>query len=687
MSVSSKKKASLLTLSILLSLSVPTYAADTESESEAGAVKAPDVIVTATRTEELVKDVPNTVEVITKEDIEKLGATDIYSALRLASNVDVSSAGMAGHNVSIRGMSTNHTLILIDGKRTAGEDTSVTQNVYALERISLSNVERIEIIRGTASAQYGSDAMGGVINIITKRSEKPSYTVGLSTGSDAINNYYHFDFGKQGNFSSSLDMRFTDIRKDMYDGAESSNYYGPKQEYSFKGTYDLGNSKQLDLDLGYYNEHTKADYSDETYSYGRYTLDTNKNKKEWYDYRRLDYSLGYSGKTENGDYMLRAFYSRLDKENNLYNNRSTFPTINMGRMSMSLESMLSGVYPKYDWDKSTYKVWGIEGKNTQQVADNHLLTFGAEYRRNSVEGTRMGDGGDNVHEVSQSGNGYTSTKSYSDKDITNYAGYIQDEWMVNDKLLLIPSVRYDHDSSFGGKTTPKIGLTYFLNNNSRIKANWGKGFKAPTISELYMNMHRAMGSATVNVYGNPKLKPEESTSWDISYEAEKDNNWGKITYFNNDVKNLINSQHIEGAGTYDYEYVNVDRAQINGVELELGRNLNDKWTVKATSNWLDAKDKTADERLEDRARNITTLQLVYDDHEKNGYSATLWQQWVNGYYYSDEDYDYTTTNFVISKKFEETNRIYAGVDNIFDKKIHDINLDGMVWRLGVEFTF
>lgn len=673
MRLSTKKQQTLLTLSVLLGLSSPVYAQDIQNND---VVVTPDVVVTATRTQEEVKAVPQTVEVITKEDIEQLGATDVYSALRLAANVDVTSAGMAGHNVMIRGMSTNHTLILIDGKRFAGEDTSATQNVYALGRLSLSNIERIEIVRGSASAQYGSDALGGVINIITKKSKEPSIMVGLSTGSEAINNYYHIDFGKQGNFSSTFDMRFSDVRKNMQAGDEGSNYYGPIQDFNFAGTWDLGNDKEIDLTLGYYNEHTKADYADKYTSTG--VFQTSKDKKEWYDYRRYDYSLGYSGKTDNSDYMIRTFYSRLDKENNLYNYRDNFP----GEM----ENYLGSMYPKYDWDKSTYTLWGIEGKNTVQLSDNHLLTFGGEYRQNKVEGTRLSDGGDNVHQVSQSGNGIVSNKYYSDKEINTWAGYIQDEWQVNDKLLVIPSVRYDHDSSFGGEVTPKIGATYFISDNSRIKANWGKGFKAPTISELYMAMHRAMGGQTVNVYGNPDLKPEKSTSWDISFEAEKDNNFGKLTYFNNDVKNLITTKQI-GSSYYDQSYVNVDEAEIDGVEMEIGRNLDDKWTIKATSNWLDATDKLSGDRLDNRARNMTTLQLLYDDHDDWGYSAILWQQWANKYHYDDNDYNFTTTNFVLNKKFGEGNRVYAGVDNIFDKKISDIGLDGMIWRLGAEWTF
>lgn len=637
-------------------------------------IVTPDVVVTATRTQEEVKAVPQTVEVITKEDIEQLGATDVYSALRLAANVDVTSAGMAGHNVMIRGMSTNHTLILIDGKRFAGEDTSATQNVYALGRLSLSNIERIEIVRGSASAQYGSDALGGVINIITKKSKEPSVMVGLSTGSEAINNYYHIDFGKQGNFSSTFDMRFSDVRKNMQSGDEGSNYYGPIQDFNFSGTWDLGNDKEIDLTLGYYNEHTKADYADK-YTSG---MQTSKDKKEWYDYRRYDYSLGYSGKTDNSDYMIRTFYSRLDKENNLYNYRSNFPG--------SMENILGSMYPKYDWDKSTYTLWGIEGKNTIQLNDNHLLTFGGEYRQNKVEGTRLSDGGDNVHQVSQSGNGIVSNKYYSDKEINTWAGYIQDEWQVNDKLLVIPSIRYDHNSSFGGEVTPKIGATYFISDNSRIKANWGKGFKASTISELYMVMERAMGPMTVRVEGNPDLKPEKSTSWDISFEAEKDNNFGKLTYFNNDVKNLITTKQT-GNSYFEQGYVNVDEAEIDGVEMEIGRNLDDKWTIKVTSNWLDATDKVSGDRLDNRSKNMTTLQLLYDDHDDWGYSAILWQQWANKYHYDDNDYNFTTTNFVLNKKFGEGNRVYAGVDNIFDKKISDIGLDGMIWRLGAEWTF
>lgn len=679
-SFSSSKKR-MLTLAVLCAVggSLPVMAAPADGD----VVRTKDVIVAATRTEEEVKVVPQNVEVITSEDIEKLGATDVYQALKLASNVDVTRAGMAGHNVMIRGMSTNHTLILVNGMRRAGEDTSVTQNVYALDRLSLSDIERIEIVRGPASAQYGSDALGGVINIITKKSgTEPSVMVGASTGTESINNYYHINFGKQGNFSGSLNMRFSKLRKNVMPDADGSNYYGPTQDINFDGNFDLGNNQNLNLNLGYYHEQTAADYKDAFLSG---TMYSNKDKKEWYDYTRKDFSLAWTGKTPKNDWMIRTYYSYLDKDNNLYNNRAVFPGM--------MENILGAMYPRYDWDKSKYKLFGIEGKDTMAIGEDHLLTFGVEYRSNKVEGTRMGNGGDNIHSEDRWGNGVQRTKDYSEKDLETYAAYIQDEWMVNDKLLLIPSIRYDHDSSFGGKTTPKIGATYFLDDHNRFKANWGKGFKAPTISELYMSMNRAMGPVTVIVEGNPDLQPEESESWDISYEYDDDKNWGKITYFENDVKNLITSPYtIDQYGVYHSKYENVDKAQINGVELELGRRLGKYWTIKATSNWIDAMDETTNERLQNRAKNITTLQLMYDDLDPYGYSVLLWNQWVNKYRYTDADDNpadatYSTLNLTVNKKFGKGNRIFAGLDNIFDKKDYDVFLTGRIWVAGAEWTF
>lgn len=695
MNYSRMSKVSALSVAIFSALALPAFAAANTADSS---VKTKDVIVTATRTEEEVKNVPNTVEVITQEDIQKLGATDVYSALRLASNVDVTPAGMAGHNVMIRGMNTNHTLVLIDGKRQAGEDTGNTQNVYALDRISLSNIDRIEIVRGAASAQYGSDALGGVINIITKKSEgKPSITVGASTSTNNINNYYHIDFEKQGKFSGTFDARFSKERKVNDEGSANSNMYGPRQEFNFDGTYDLGNNQNLNLNLGYYNEHSKANYED---AYGTKIIPRPtekvlavKDKTGYYDYKQYNASLAWSGKTDTQDYMIRAFYSKLKKDNNIYNYRDDFK----GMLFASVTGPVSAdvLFPKYDFNNSVYVVKGIEGKNSVAIGDKHLLTYGAEFRQSSVEGTNLGERGKNAHDVTQWGNGVYRTKSYSEQSINTWAAYVQDEWTPSDKWLIIPSVRYDHDSTFGGETTPKIGATYFINKNARFKANWGKAFKAPTVSELYMNMEQAMGTmGFVHVLGNSTLQPEESTNWDISLEGELNDSWGKLTYFHNDISNMIHAQvftNPNDAGIWS-QYQNIREATVKGVELELGHHINKHLTFKINSNWTDAMNETDNERIDGVAKNMTTAQLIYDDLKPMGISAMLWEQWTSNYWYSDgnsgyKDYTFSTTNFVVNKKFGENRRIYAGVDNLFNKKIDNIYLDGRVWRVGAEWKF
>ena len=632
---------SVLAASIFAAMAFPAFAADATADSN---VTTKDVIVTATRTEEEVKNVPNAVEVITSDDIEKLGATDIYQALKLASNVDVRPQ-TTGHNVQIRGTNSNDNLILINGQRVADEDTNETQNIYALDRVPLSSIERIEIVRGAASAQYGSDAIGGVINIITKKSVgEPSVKVGVSTGTQSMSNYYHVDLGKTGKFSGTIDANFSKFRKNLVGDGPATYYYGPRQNFSFAGQYDVTSDSHLDFNIGYYNENSDVNLGTQYQMFGPGF------ENGYVKAKRYDYSLGYSGTTDKSNYMLRTYYSKLKKERN----------------DVGIDKNTWQFYPKSS--KNDFTLWGIEGKNSVQVSDNHLVTYGAEYRTNKIEGDNLGS-------------------NVSSKNLNSYAGYLQDEWMISDKLLVIPSIRYDHFSDFGSKTTPKIGATYFLNNTSRIKANWGKGFKAPSLTELYGSIsHFGM----FNIVGNPDLKAEESNNWDISYEAEKGKTSGKITYFHNDVENLINWHKIS-AGKYGYE--NISEATLKGVELELKQKFNDKWSIRATSNWLSAEDGSGN-NLEGRADNITRLSLSYDDGSAYGINATLWNEWVSGMHGAGghggsssalNEYTYNTTNIVVNKKLGENRRIFAGLDNIFDKKISDINLEGRLWRVGAEW--
>lgn len=644
-----KRRNTLISLSILMSLATTSYA---NANNEV--IITPDVVVTATRVEQEAKIVPNAVEIITEKDIEEMGATDIYSALRLATNIDVGQTG-TGHKTMFRGKA-NGAVILLNGIRISNDYKSATRGAFDLDRINLASVERIEIVRGASSTQYGSDAMAGVINIITKTAKEPSVTVGANTGTDVMNNYYHFDLGEKGKFSGVIDANFAKVRKNSLDTSgtmyqDRTNYYGPSSNYSFNGTYKFDVNKSLDLYMSYYDENSKrAENMKVMGSIYDYVYD--------YDKTNQDYSLAYKFKSDNSDAMIRAYYNKYTED----------------RIRTVLKN---GVYSRTDKKSSNvFDTLGIEFKNTVQAGKKHLLTYGTEYKTINLEGTSL-----NTIDVNAN----------AEKSSNSYAGYIQDEWFVNDKLLLIPAIRYDYDDSFGSKVTPKIGATYFISDESRFKFNWGKSWRTPTLTELYAvdnDSHQGVSGMNMTIYGNPDLKPEEATTWELGFEAEKDNNWLKLNYFNSDYTNLITSEEIEGTG--DYRFVNSDDSKIDGIEFELGRHLNDRWSVRATSNWLNTENSKG-QNISSTADNITTLELNYDDNNKNGYSGKLWNQWISNYHFDDNDYNYNTLNFVVNKKFAfddgRSGRVYAGVDNIGDKKIGDIYLEGRIWRVGAEITF
>lgn len=667
-------RMAVLSAAVLAGMSMPVGAAETTAADTV--VQTKDVIVTATKTEAEVQAVPQAVEVITKEDIQRTGANDVLTALSLANNLNLSRAGMTGNAVSLRGMSTNHTLILVDGKRYAGEDTSVTTNVYNLQRLNVSDIDRVEIVRGPSSSLYGSDAMGGVINIITKTPETADGTVGIVTGTRNTAEYFNVSSGKHGRWSAAVDGRFDKQRAmNRYDysvsstGAVTDGYdrsmYGMRRTFHGGAVYDFenANKNKLRFDIDYMKEDLRSDYADTKSASGM--MYYNKNKHEWSHNEQKGFSVEYTGKTNRNEYQFRTYYNQLEKNSNLVNERK-FP-------SPVMENILGSIYPKADMDYAKYNTWVTEAKNTMYIGDHHNLTFGGEYRRLEYEGTRLG------------GSTTGLNKKISAKDVDSYAGYIEDLWQVNDKLLLIPSVRLEHNSQFGSEATPKIGATYNINNHWRFKANYGKGYKAPTLSELYMVMNRAMGVATVHVEGNPNLQPEKTYSYDFSIEADKGANFGKLTYFNNKVSNLIDTESTQSDNEYWSKYINVGKAQINGVELEIGRHLNDRWTIKATHNYLDAVNKITVNRLNNRAQNTTTFQLIYDDHKEDGISAVLWDQFASRYRYNDEDYTYNTLNFSLNKKWTKDFSTYAGIDNILNKKVDDLYIDGRMWRVGAEW--
>ena len=204
------KKKAILGLAIVTALLNTAYV---EEALAAESVQTRDVMVTASRTEQEVKEAPAASEVITSKDIEKMGAESLAQALQLATGINVLENGMVGNAVSLRGMKTNQTLLLIDGRRIRTENTDQTANAYELQRIDMNNVERIEIVRGAASSLYGADAMGGVINIITKNHDEAWGKVSLDMTTRQSDQGFQLSTGKIGKWSFGGGFRHTKVRR------------------------------------------------------------------------------------------------------------------------------------------------------------------------------------------------------------------------------------------------------------------------------------------------------------------------------------------------------------------------------------------------------------------------------------------------------------------------------------------
>lgn len=411
----------------------------------------------------------------------------------------------------------------------------------------------------------------------------------------------------------------------------------------------------------------------------------NKNKVDYFNNQQVGAHITYSGNTEKNDYSFTASVSQLKKDNVTTDQRelpTSIISVTTENVPYPLTFNYNALYPTHDYDKAKYTTYTFEGKNTTYVNDKHSLTYGAEYRHNAYEGTRLG---------AQPVNGQ---KFLGSKSFSTYAGYIEDIWEVNKKLILIPAARYEHNSAFGSNVSPKLGMTYKINNNTRIKANYGLGYRAPSISELYLNMYHNTPIGLIHIVGDPNLKPEKTRSFDIGIEAERGKTFGKVTYYQNNVKNLITTQLIRGN---DYKYTNVEDATIRGVEFSLGHNLNKRWTTKVTYNYNDAKDKATNYRLLNRPQSVTSFQLIYDDHKKDGYTFMLWDSFNSNYAFggaqrngrADAKYvkSFNTLHATVTKKWNNGLSVYAGVDNILNRKVDHLYIDGRMWRVGTEWKF
>ncbi|WP_315266514.1 TonB-dependent receptor [Selenomonas noxia] len=651
------KKKVLLTAAVLSAVSIPAYAAQRAENAPETLVHTDEIVVTASRTEQEVKETPSAVEVITRADIDKMGAETLAQALKLAIGIDIQENAMVGNRSGLRGMNTNQTLILVDGRRIRTENTRETMNYYELQRINMDDVERIEIVRGAVSSLYGSEALGGVINVIRKRPAKAQASLALDWTTRQSDQGIRLDSGKVGKWAFSTSFKHMDVRQRGTNAG--SNMYGKKYFFNIDGRMDVAQNKWLDVFFDYLKE--------DLYMKDSLTQGTS------YDHDRFSTGVKYSGRDRRGDYELQTYYTYFDKNQRTRN-----------RASGGLNS----------FDDMRYNSLIFDGRRSMQIAPNHLLTVGGEYRKEDYESTRIrGSRRKTIEGV---------TNQFGDSSMNYAALYLQDEWVASPRWLLIPSIRWDYNDVFGSEITGKLGTTYKMSKNLRFKANIGTAYRAPTASELYFDWrHTPNARIDVHIIGNPNLKPEKSFNFDIGIEAERGKTSGKLSYFRNKVEDLIDTDKFTTLlpgfpprVLVTSTYQNIDKATIQGVEFEVKQDLGRGFALRGLYTYLNAQDDKKNTRLTGRARHKASLQLSYDD-PRHGWNATLWQDWISGYRYAEtigrqtvyKDAALGLMNFVVTKKFNDQFSAYLGVDNIFNKESDALAYDGRIWRGGVRMTF
>lgn len=656
-----------MNLNYKLSLSLACMLFLQASLSEAKTELEP-VVITASKTENSLKDISTAAQIITAEEIKQKGATRLRDIIKFS----VGLYNPTQDSISIRGFNADHTLLLIDGRRLTGE----VGGSLEIDRIDISNIERIEIIRGSASGLYGTDALGGVINIITKKHPKDFLTtLDLKYGA-------HGSDGKQQTLSFNSQMPISDkLSLSLYGANRITGRLDNEKKESIQRD---GKVNTIGLDLYY-----RINEEDEIIFNTDFMKDDGDNfinqgiVKMTDDNERQNYSILWDRRKEDYNSKVRVYTSLYDKTFEVFHTKKN-------------------KYMKFV--KADRETSVAEAQVSFSPIDKHLAMVGAEYRKESFEGNVI-DTGNRTTSGTYKGMPYQNSKI----EIDYYSLFLQDEWFVNDKLSAIVSVRYDDSDVFENDFSPKVGFTYHILDNGsralRVKANYSHGFKTPTPADMYRKNIRH--DKKMILTGNPNLTSEKSDTYDISLEGEYNQFSSKISYFHSDIEDLIEkvfTGKVNPDTNYKiFSFENLSEATIDGFEFEVAYEISKSAGVSANYTYLDAKGdirsgkafKTL--RLENRPEHLANAKVYYSYLPWN-MQLNLWGEYVGNMLLNHNRNDknivtgqneksYTLFYTSLTKKFSDSFEIYAGVDNITDKKDDDIPLLGTFAYAGVRYTF
>ncbi len=506
------------------------------------------IVVTATRTAERLREIPWGVRIISYQDIETRGAEDLGELLRGEAGIDIRSYGPLGQTatVSLRGSTANQVLVLVDGRPA----NHIALGISDLGLLSLEGVERVEIVKGPISSLYGANALGGVVNIITKGTpERASVKQEVSSGSFDTEVFE----AEAGLRMRKLGLLFCGSSKATHGFRSNSDYEG--ENASAKVCYGEDDSRQLSLSFGFDRRELgipgPKPAPGESPIYGDSTatslFDSQKDK---------DFSSDLSLK-------LRMI-GHLDVEAKFY----------LDSKDMDFFSVFQGYNP--DW--TTYRAELRDNYLTTTLGGNLQFTLTPSSDQKVVLGLdARGDRFEGTSELRNTGTGSADATEWSPSS-TSYGLWGEVKRKMSRGLTTITSLRYDRSRDYGSFLSPSVGLVFALGDNS-LKLSGGRAFRAPTFNDLHWP-----GA------GNLDLRPESGVAGEVRLESSpRSRVFAAASVFRKEIKDLISWAPVGEGGKWQPS--NVDHFSETGGEFEIRVNAFSDVTLHARAGLLSAEQR------------------------------------------------------------------------------------------------
>lgn len=489
-----------------------------------------DMVITASRVLTSKADTPANISVITKEEIADQNYSSASDALRALPSVNVLGSGAKGSSMGQDKILINgdeRVLVLIDGRR-ANLGSSGNSSADWLPPVNA--IERIEVLKGGGSALYGTDAVGGVINVILKKGSDLGSHVTVRAAGGSWNSE-QYGITASGSSETGLGL-FIAANKERRGDYKYKNKNGDDKTMKNSGYDDQSVIIKLDQKIGGDScltvnyEHINADGGSPFGSYGE--SDSHKrltnNVSLRYDWNEESAANGYVQVYKNYQH---AFF------------RSIAP-----------------------WSKSDFTdtTTGIEAQQNFKFSERDELTAGLEYYKTTVDNAGL----------------YTG-----ERDINNKAVFAENRWQMGNGWQLNTGLRYDKHSRYGSEFTPKVSVNKKFDEDSNIYLSWGRVFNAPTTDDLYWNQ--------LGMYGNPNLNPEKGNVWTLGGNTKLNEKTAlSASVFYSDIKDAIDWVEMENY----YQVINVNKEKRRGMEVSLNHDFDANFSGYLSYSYVQVKQNT-----------------------------------------------------------------------------------------------